>query len=99
MKILLVKPNLYTSANSMSCSSAATRWEVINMPVNPNDAPEGYYAVKSMDGECDGCAFNTQPKWCLGKRCWASDRNDKTAVIFKKIDHGFRIDNLGAACG
>ena len=60
------------------------------MDVNPNEAPEGYVAVKSWG--CDGCAFDVvSDDWmckCL-RSCISTRRKDECSVIFvKKPDDG-----------
>ena len=53
------------------------------MPVNPNEAPEGYEAVESNG--CDGeCAFEYRSKECLSVACGSCHRKDECCVIFVK---------------
>lgn len=57
--------------------------------LNPNEAPEGYVAVQSADGNgCKGCDFYNEG--CDKKSiilCTYGGRVDGQEVTFKKIDH------------
>jgi hypothetical protein len=61
--------------------------------IDSTDAPEGYYAApieetRKYVTKCKGCAFLKETE-LLSKatlsRCFGSERNDGTAVIFKKL--------------
>ena len=68
------------------------------MPINPKEAPEGFHAAPGTGGLiplCIGCWFyedNSEGVECprsedkLDSKCISSDREDKTNVIFLKID-------------
>jgi hypothetical protein len=54
------------------------------MPLNPNEAPEGFIAVKAPDDKCSvdcallGCSA------CAQAVCEKEKRKDKTSVYFVK---------------
>ena len=55
------------------------------MPIDPNEAPEGYVAVEETDTPhgCDGCAFNSL--YCANTHpCIGAFREDGCDVIFVK---------------
>ena len=55
------------------------------LPVDEKDAPEGYYAVKSVNGHCSRCDAIDDESACLPARCVRFKRADKNNVIFKKL--------------
>lgn len=61
---------------------------MIGREVDPNEAPEGFYAEPSTwGGTCKGCAFDAGGcfwKKCPYADCTPSARKDKCYVIFKK---------------
>lgn len=52
------------------------------MKVNPNEAPEGYFAIKGDN--CDLCAFNSITLTCYRANCLPVNRHDTCNVIFIK---------------
>ena len=52
------------------------------MPVNKNEAPNGYRAQKS-DGSCIGCAFYEDGEGCrdITIPCSMTERTDRNEVI------------------
>ena len=55
--------------------------------LDPNEAPEGFRAVESrLVLKCTGCYFLEQGRKCPNavavSDCYASNRNDRTEVIF-----------------
>jgi hypothetical protein len=56
--------------------------------VDPNDAPDGYIAVASPEGDCKACAFNGCD--CeTEQNCLPKCRRDKCGVIFKRKPEPF----------
>ena len=68
--------------------------------IDPNEAPEGYLAVKGNNG-CFECAFKNRSADCLSADCTPNNRKDLCHVIFvKKPDDGratanFPCDDMG----
>ena len=62
------------------------------MPINPKEAPEGFYAAPTTGGlipPCKGCCFhkdNPDELDCPPDWCFPSDRDDQEYVIFLKLD-------------
>ena len=61
------------------------------MPINPKDAPEGFYASAPSTEEivptCDGCWFyETNHKGTTCGVCVGGERVDMQDVIFLKLD-------------
>lgn len=57
------------------------------MPIDPNEAPDGYVAVVSNDGRCEGCALSPHGSdSCLAvaDACCHWQRDDGQDVIFVK---------------
>lgn len=57
------------------------------MPVNPNEAPEGFVAAQSAYGSCIGCAFiddycRSESHPASGFSCLNEERADGEEVIF-----------------
>jgi len=53
--------------------------------IDENEAPEGYKAVESKNGTCEGCDFwPNRERLCEKTPCTAGLRKDKTDVIFVK---------------
>ena len=52
-------------------------------PVNPDEAPEGFYAEQSEINWCRGCHFIKQ-RDCNGMKCNAGQRSDGRSVIYIK---------------
>lgn len=62
------------------------------MPIDPNEAPKGFYAVESEIGSCLGCDIGTDPMSCPKNQvkpivvfCGSLNRKDKTCVVFKRL--------------
>jgi hypothetical protein len=55
---------------------------------DPNDAPEGYYAIKCES--CSHCSFYRDRVGCVSLKqdCVARRREDKCSVVFLKRDEG-----------
>ena len=49
--------------------------------VDETDAPDGYIAVRSDDGDCYGCAFEMHMT-CHMYSCSSKERADREVVIF-----------------
>lgn len=61
------------------------------MPINPKEAPEGFYASTPSTGEivptCNGCWFyETNHKGTTCGVCVGGERVDMQDVIFLKLD-------------
>lgn len=64
------------------------------MTLNPNEAPSGFVAVETKEGNnCTGCAFFRRDA-CALQNCLPEDRTDGTSVIFKLMS---QTDLLNAA--
>ena len=61
------------------------------MPINPKEAPDGFYAAPTTGGlipPCTGCCFhadNPDELDCPPDWCFANDRDDQEYVIFLKL--------------
>lgn len=68
------------------------------MPVNPNEAPEGFVAVEERSG-CNGCALTFGGQLCRWSPCDAPQRADQCYVIFislsKPATANFPHDDMG----
>ena len=69
------------------------------MPVNPNEAPEGFVAVEERSG-CGGCAFTYLSVECQRCECAGHAREDLCYVIFvprtdKPATANFPHDDMG----
>lgn len=62
------------------------------VPINPNEAPEGYVAKATIGWSCVGCAFHTtdiyNPCTASDDTCLGVARADKQDVIFVKKEPG-----------
>ena len=57
--------------------------------VDPNEAPEGYVAAKTVDNGCLGCDLDYLSIECCRAACGSTNRKDGCNVIFiKKPDDG-----------
>ena len=72
------------------------------MPVDPNEAPEGFVAVAAGSlATCDGCAFDPLPDdACMKHKCMGWERDDGFSVIFvprttKPATANFPHDDMG----
>ena len=55
--------------------------------VNPDEAPEGYRAVKDTDTKCDPCSICEYEYTCNNKDeglCCGFERYDECSVIFRR---------------
>ena len=52
------------------------------MPINPNEAPEGFVAIKQGDSACTGCHFWLNAYSCPAVPCSSTGRKDWCNVIF-----------------
>ena len=59
------------------------------MAVDPNDAPDGYFAVK---GACKHCVFRDDETCCAG--CAPMSRKDRQYVYFVKTPESTKQDSV-----
>ena len=52
--------------------------------VDPNEAPEGYVAAKTVDNGCLGCDLDYLSIECCRAACGSTNRKDGCNVIFIK---------------
>lgn len=72
------------------------------MPVNPNEAPEGFEAVSPPDGAgCSDCVFDLlSDRTCSAFKCEPWERKDGMSVFFvlrtnKPATANFPHDDMG----
>ena len=63
-----------------------TKVKTYEKPLNPEDAPPGYFAAPQQDPKegCPGCAFEKNEKCGMDLHCCASEREDRQPCIFLK---------------
>ena len=52
------------------------------MPVNPNEAPDGFVAAHLDGMNCETCAMADDPLRCFSSKCMTWERQDKSNVMF-----------------